>query len=175
MYIYKYIIMNSNNTSEQIYTTTVNIRSNKVVGDINKILLNHLKTHNEGKCNNDGFILLDSIKIIDRSIGEIKTINNNSYITYRLKYSTKILNISKNDKLECYINSITKMGLISYIKLTPESTIKNSPFIIITPKEFLPDGKDIAEYNSNDKINVIVTAYRIKFKSTNIQIISKIE
>ena len=164
--------MLSNNISNQIFTTSINIKCNHIKGNINKLILLLLKTKYEGKCNNHGFILEDSIEILDRSIGEVKTINNTSYIIYNIKYKTDILSVSNKDTIECYINSITKMGIIGYIKITDEMTIKNSPFIIIVPNEYLPDNLD--NYKINDKINVIVEAYRIKFKSTHIHIVSKL-
>ena len=165
----------SYNISEQIYTTTINIQCKNIVGDINKIILKYLKNNNENMCNNNGYIINDSIDIIERSIGEIKTINSNSYITYRIKYSAKILNVSVGDKIECIINSITKMGIISYIKLNESFSIKNSPLLIVTPLEFISSDKNIDDYKINDTIIVTVAAFRIKFKASNIQIISKIE
>ena len=164
--------MQSNNISNQIFTTSINIKCNHIKGNINKLILLVLKKKFEGKCNNHGFILEDSIEILNRSIGEVKTINNTSYIIYNIKYKTDILSVSNKDTIECYINSITKMGIIGYIKITDEMTIKNSPFIIIVPNEYLPDNLD--NYKINDKINVIVEAYRIKFKSTHIHIVSKL-
>ena len=67
------------------------------------------------------------------------------------------------------------MGIISYIKLNESFSIKNSPLLIVTPLEFISSDKNIDDYKINDTIIVTVAAFRIKFKASNIQIISKIE
>lgn len=157
--------------SNQILTTTVNIEAKHIQGDINKLLFKHLQNKFEGVCNEDGYIQKGSLEIINRSIGEIKTINNINYIVFNLTYKAIILTPVKGIKLNIIIDSITKMGVIGYLKKEESDTIKNSPFIVIVPNEYF-DHNDISKYSINDTLDVIIKAARVKYLSTSIQVVA---
>ena len=70
------------------------------------------------------------------------------------------------------INSMTKMGIIGYLKEKDEDTIEDSPFIVIVPKEYFEEG-NIDDYSVNDSLDIIIEASRIKYLSKNIQIVAK--
>ena len=79
-----------------LLTTSINISPNKIKGDINKLLLFMLKQKYEGSCNKDGYIIKDSIQLINRSIGQIRTINNKSITNYKVSYKSDIIIPSEN-------------------------------------------------------------------------------
>ena len=56
---------------------------------------------------------------------------------------------------DSYVETINKLGIISYIKLKEEDTMKESPFIIITPREYL-DEKAFESIKVQDKIQIKV-------------------
>ena len=66
--------------SKQLLTSSINIPTDRLRGDINETILRQIKKRFEGTCNQDGFIEKGSIEITNRSLGEMKTINNKSYI-----------------------------------------------------------------------------------------------
>ena len=148
------------------------MEAKNIQGHINELLYKLLKQKYEGVCNKDGFIQRDSLQIVNRSIGEVKTINNTSYIVYNITYKANIYSPVKGVKLDVSINSITKMGIIGYLKDKDEDTIETSPFIVIIPREFFADD-DIDNYNVNDKIKVEIEDSRIRYMSKNIQIVAK--
>ena len=158
--------------STQLLTTSINVEAKNIQGDINELLYKLLKQKYEGVCNKDGFIQRDSLQIVNRSIGEVKTINNTSYIVYNITYKANIYSPVKGVKLDVSINSITKMGIIGYLKDKDENTIETSPFIVIVPREFFAED-DIDNYNVNDKIKVEIEDSRIRYMSKNIQIVAK--
>lgn len=158
--------------STQLLTTSINVEAKNIQGDINELLYKLLKQKYEGVCNKDGFIQRDSLQIVNRSIGEVKTINNTSYIVYNITYKANIYSPVKGVKLDVSINSITKMGIIGYLKDKDEDTIETSPFIVIIPREFFAED-DIDNYNVNDKIKVEIEDSRIRYMSKNIQIVAK--
>ena len=84
---------------------------------------------------------------------------------------------SKQDEYECIIDSISKMGIISYLDYNTEeekTNIKNSPLLIIIPLEYIKGDKKITDYYINDKIVVSVLDSRIKYKSKQIQVVAEI-
>ena len=158
--------------SEQLLTTSININSDSIKGDINQLLFHKLKQKYEGVCNKDGYVKKDSIEIVDRSIGEVKTINNTSYIVYNITYKAGVLSPVEGIKLDIVIDSITKMGIIGYIKFDESDTIEDSPFIIIVPKEYFDDNS-FEKHSVKDILQVVIIASRIKYLSKNIQIVGK--
>jgi DNA-directed RNA polymerase subunit E'/Rpb7 len=162
----------SNYISSQLLTTSINVEIKNIQGDINQILYKLLKKKYEGVCNKDGYVENDSLQIINRSIGEVKTINNTSYIVYNITYKANIYSPVKETKLDISVNSITKMGIVGYLKDKEEDTIESSPFIVIVPREYFNE-EDIDDISVNDKLKVEIIDSRIKYMSKNIQIVAK--
>ena len=72
--------------SEQIITINEYINSRDINNDINKVLYNKIKDGYGNKCHELGYILKESIELIQRSIGTIQTINNQSIVSYIIKF-----------------------------------------------------------------------------------------
>jgi len=165
--------MNFKYHSEQLLTTSINIEPQKIKGDINNLLLYTIKKRYEGVCNKDGYILKNSIDILNRSIGHSKIIDNKPYIMYDITYKAKIISPSIGDEVECIINSNNKMGLIGFIKTDKDDTIKDSPYIIIIPKEYFDNEDASSSIKVNDSMKVSIVNFRIKYMSKQIQIVAK--
>jgi|TARA_B110000208_G_C11749732_1_gene423009 DNA-directed RNA polymerase subunit E'/Rpb7 len=158
--------------SSQLLTTSINVEMKNIKGDINELLYKLLKKKYECVCNKDGYIQKDSLQIVNRSIGEVKTINNTSYVVYEITYNANIYSPVKGTKLTVSINSITKMGLIGFLKDKEEDTIDNSPFIVIVPRDYFKD-ESIDDHTINSTLLVQIEDSRIKYMSKNIQIVAK--
>ena len=85
-----------------------------------------------------------------------------------------------NDIIDCYINSINKMGILAYIKLNEiipdykgDNTFSNSPLIIIIPLQIIED-IDKESIGLEKKIKVKINAIRLKYNANKIQIIGEI-
>ena len=169
----------------QKLTTKINIKPNELNQNINEIIFLKLKELTEGVCINEGYVIKDSIDIINKYIGKIINLNNKSYIEYCINYSAIILSPNKDDIINCYIDNINKLGIVAYIKLSELikltdininidneiDTFSNSPLIIIIPETNIDD---ITKYNKNDNINIKITAIRIKYNSDKIQLIGSL-
>ena len=158
--------------STQILTDIINIQANKIKGDINQLILFNLKKKYEGVCNKDGYVMKDSIELINRSIGQVKTIDGESIVMYHITYKADIISPSRGNTLECTVDSSNKLGVIGYMKHGEDTSIKDSPLIIIVPEEYFEDGM-FETINQNDTIKVRIESYRIKFQSKQIQIVAK--
>jgi DNA-directed RNA polymerase subunit E'/Rpb7 len=161
---------------EQLISDTILVPVRKIYQNkkIDGYLLHYLKKEYENKCHNNGYVIPDSIEIVQRSVGKIETINNESFIKYNINYKNKSIIPTKDDVFECVIDSITKMGIIAYLDYRKEedSSIKESPLLFIIPKEFLPEGK-IDQLKKDSTINVKVLDTRIKFRAEQIQIVGE--
>ena len=160
----------------------INIKPNELNQNINETIYLKLKNIVEGYCINEGYIIKNSIDIINKSIGHIVNLNNKSLIQYSVNYNATILSPKENDIINCYIDNINKLGIVAYIKLSElidtleninieEDDFNNSPLIIIIPETKIDD---ISNYNQTDNINIKVNAIRIKYNSEKIQIIGSI-
>ena len=161
--------------SEQLLTTVLILDPKDLNNEIDNTIKHKLKEIIEGKCHEDGYIIKDSIRIIQRSMGNIVTNNNRSEIKYTIKYKAEIISPSINDELSIVINNINKMGIIGYIKLNESDTSKDSPLIIMIPKEYFNEEttRNISDLTIGQKIDVVVIGSRIKYRSENIQVIAK--
>ncbi len=155
----------------QLLTRSVNLPIDKLRGDVNELLYKELQRY-EGYCNKDGYIQKNTIELLNRSMGEIKTINGVSYVVYQVSYKANILSPAEGMKLKILVDNKTKMGILGYIQFEPEGTMKESPFIVIVPKEYFTSG-DFDKYKQGDSLYVSILAFRIKYQSTSIQVVAK--
>ena len=159
--------------SQQLLTTSINIHSSRLRGNINETILRQLKNRFEGVCNQDGYIEKDSIEIVNRSIGEVTSINNKSYIVYNITYKANVISPSNGDKLPCTINAVSKVGVIGFIKDKEEHTMSDSPFVIMVPKEYFESDEVIESLVIGSRIDVVIEAFRVKYLSNQIQVVAK--
>lgn len=165
---------------KELLDITININIKDINKNINEIIHNKIKNKIEGVCIDSGYVIKDSINIVNKSIGKVISINNKSFIEYNIKYDARLLSPKKDNIINCYIDNINKLGIIAYIKLSEivdidenniDTDLDSSPFIIIIPEKEI---KDITKYNVGDNIDIMVIATRIKYQSDKIQIIGKI-
>ena len=152
-------------------TKEIHINSKDIRSTIGNAIDMKIKKDLEGMCCEDGYVVKDSIKIVERSIGKIINVNNQSKIMYSIKYTSSIISPAKGIELDCYINSVTKMGAVAYIKYDKITDFKDSPLLIIIPKTYSPDA-DTLELNKKYKIQVLAT--RLKYRANQIHIVAKL-
>ena len=157
--------------NKQILSTKLNIKSNELNKDINGLILHKLKQKYENICTENGFIIKDSINLINRELGKIITIDNINYISYLVKYNAEIIYPSEGDIIDVTVDRVNKMGIISYLD-NPDKNLEGSPLIIIIPQEYFDEStKDINSINKNQKLNVEILSTRIKYGNSKIQIV----
>tara|TARA_B100000902_G_C26999983_1_gene759400 strand:+ start:144 stop:653 length:510 start_codon:yes stop_codon:yes gene_type:complete len=161
--------------SEQLLTTNLFVNASQVNKNIDTVIKENLKEQLEGLCYEDGYIVKDSVKIINKSMGKIVVNDNVSSVSYSIRYKAKIISPSDGDVIESYVANTNKMGIVAYIKLSEGDSSDESPIVIMVPKEYF----DMSIYNFEDinvgqKLNVVVVGTRIKYRSEKIQIIAKL-
>ena len=163
--------------TEQLLNTTIILDSNDINHDITNMIKLKLKEEVEGKCNSNGYIINDSIKLIKRDLGMIKTYEGKSVIKYHITYKANVISLTEGDEVEVYINNINKMGLLSYIKLGKKDveTFDDSPVIIMIPKDYFNDETTthFDDVTVGMKLKVIILGSRDKFLSEKIQCVAR--
>ena len=91
-----------------------------------------------------------------------------------MNYKTKVVSPVIGSIIACHVKNITKAGVVAYIKLSDygdydTNIFTESPLVILIPLNRFDD-KSI---NSGDKIDIEITAMRIKYKNQTIQIIGR--
>ena len=158
--------------NNQILETNLNVDSRDLNKDLNRLILHKLKEKYENVCTEHGFIIPNSIDLINRKLGKINTINNVSYISYIVRYSADIIYPSEGDKLNIKVDRVNKMGVLGYIELD-KNDFESSPLIVIVPNEyFTEDTRDINTITKNQTIKVTIIGCRIKYGNKKIQIIA---
>ena len=158
------------NMKEQILSITIEITQRELskTKNIDGLLLHKLKRRLEKKCSECGYVVENSLSIIERTVGKVRSVDNSSVLQYDINYKVKTIHPFKDEKYGCIVDSITKMGIISYLRLNDEDTIKETPLLIIIPKDYIPD--DVFEkIQKGAEINVKILDSRMKHLSENIQ------
>lgn len=166
----------SDKFTQELKTTTIHIPAKDIyrTKDIDGLIKFSLKKQIENVCGKYGYVLEDSVSIVKRSIGKIITHNSISNIEYNITYKIDSIYPCKGDIYEAVIDSITKMGLISYLKLESDkfNSAKDSPLLIIVPQLYLD--KELESYSKGQKIKIEVLDKRIKYRAKQIQVVGKI-
>ena len=161
---------------EQLLTITIQINASDIyrTKNIDGLIKYKLKEQLEGVCGKYGYVIKDSISIINRSIGKAITHNEQSKIEYNLTYKMNVILPCTSEIFTCKIDSITKMGIIAYMKIDDDinNTIKGSPILFIVPQEYIEG--DIDMYKKDQIINIEVLQKRIKYRTKQIQVVGKI-
>lgn len=160
--------------TEQLLTTNLFVNASQVNKDIDNVIKDNLKEQLEGLCYEDGYIVKDSVKIINKSMGKIVVNDNVSSVSYSIKYKAKIISPSDGDIIETYVSNVNKMGVVAYIKLSDGDSSDDSPMIIMIPREYFEKSiYNVDDINVGQKLNVIVVGSRIKYRSEKVQIIAR--
>src|SRR6056300_894346 len=163
-------------SKHELKITTIHIPSKDIyrTKDIDGLIKFTLKKQIENVCGKYGYVLENSVSIVKRSIGKIVTHAGISNIEYNITYKMDTILPCKGDVYEAVVDSITKMGIISYLQMesTKFNSIKESPLLIIVPQMYLD--KELDSYSKGQKIKVEVLDKRVKYRAKQIQVVGKI-
>jgi len=159
---------------EILFTTSVNLSSRECSQskNIDGLIKYKLKKENENLCNKHGYVMKDSVKILNRSVGKLVTHDNNSMIEYSISMKVDVIYPCEKDIYTCKIDNITKMGVIGYLDdIDNKYNIENSPILFIIPTEYI---EDIELLKKDMNIEIEILQSRIKYKSKQIQVVGKL-
>merc|ERR1711935_3105 len=132
-----------------ILNTTLQIKPNQIGDNIDDILLDKLKKKVEGKCDRNGYIRHDSVKILKRSMGHIIQGNFNGSCNFRINYLVDICRPVEGMIIKGIIRNLNKMGLFCEVH-----DIEPSPLSIILAKQHHLNDSDFEKKKLDDVINI---------------------
>lgn len=158
--------MNDNNLFfPTILELTENISPSDTVNmDINKFLLEKVKSKIGDKCHKDGYIKKDTISIVERSIGKIISSHFNGDIVFNLRLSVDVCKPVQGDKITCTVVGKNNAGIMA----------QNEPLFIALSPFYHSNTEIFDSIKENDNIVVEVIASQYEFNDENIQVIGKL-
>ncbi len=158
-----------NTISEKVYIKAEDLKSyNK--NNINSHIKNIITDKFGNKCQKYGLLLKDSIKIIDRSIGQFNDGHLNSSISMNVVFEAKICNPSEGTIIQCTAISSNKMGILASIG----DNIDESPLIILLARQHHIDNKYFKAIKDGKSIYVCVIGKKYDLNDRQISIVAKL-
>ena len=123
----------------------INIEYNEInTKNLDQKVYNKLLEKVDNKCYKNGYILKNSIKMINKSLCKLENLDSENKLVCKINFSVAIIQPGVEDIIECYIDNINKMGIIAYIKLKDiiedykgGNTLNDSPLIKIIPLQLI--------------------------------------
>ena len=126
-------------------------------------ILNILKIK-EGKCIEEGYIKVESIKIITLSMPNIIS----DKLKFNVVYECLVAIPSNNMTLQCNVKNITKVGIRAELDINP------TPYIIFLARDHHFNNPIFNNIKEDDEININVIAFRFELNDTFISIIAEL-
>lgn len=154
----------SNNIfNKNILTTKIQLTPQEYNESIDETILEKLKDKVEGKCDSIGYIKPDSVKVVNRGMGEILQGQFNGSCVFYVKYSVDVCSPVEGDIVKCIVININKMGLLCEL---PD--IKPSPLNLILAKQHHMKNSNFEKVKINDIIEVEIIGVRIEYNEDRI-------
>jgi DNA-directed RNA polymerase subunit E'/Rpb7 len=153
------------------FRTNIILQPNELTKTFEETILKKLKNNLENVCSKHGFIKKDSIKIIRRSIGNIKQQDFTVNIQYAIECIAEICNPAQGSIIKCKVKAKNLLGILA------EGFYNNMPILeIIVPKMSagIQSEVDIDKISIGDDIKIEVCGKKFKLFDKQISIIGKV-
>ena len=94
------------------FRCSITLKPNELTGEFEKIILKKLKSKYENVCSKYGYIKNNSIKIVKRSIGIIKSQHFNGNISFDIVCIAEICNPIQGSIIKCKVKAKNSLGLL---------------------------------------------------------------
>lgn len=153
------------------FNTSVQLKPNEIGINIEDIIYTKLKNNLENMCSKHGYIKKGSIKIIKRSLGQLKIAHFNGNLAYDLQCSAEICNPAEKSIIKCKVKAKNSMGLLA------EGYYDNEPILqVIVPKISAGFKSDVNldEIKIGENINIEVCGKKFLLYDKYISIIGRV-
>ena len=136
------------------------------ISDIDKILLDNIKSKIGNICIQGGYVKKDSIEIIRRTIGTMETQFLNGMLVYNLQLKAELCNPQKGDVItDCKVMGTKKMGIMA----------KKGPLEIVLASVHHNEHPRFEVIKQDDEIDIEVIGVRFELYDDTISIIGKLK
>lgn len=147
-----------------VLTRDVRLPMNQVGGDVNALILSCLQKY-EGKCIEEGYLKLGSVRVINHSCGMMEGVN----VIISVAFECHIINPMVGQTMMCVVESNTKAGIKGRLHA------KESPFVIFLARDHHHTHETFSTYKEGDKINVKIIGKRYEINDPKISIIAVLD
>lgn len=168
-YIYLYVIYMNILTESDIYFKTLikhdlKLRPCDLNENFEQNLEKILKNKFEGRCIKEGYVRPNSIKLLERSIGNMDSNQFTGNIEFEIVYGAEVCNIPKGCVVKAVVKDVNKMGILAEL----------GPLVIIVPKD-LHDNKELfKEVSVGNSIFIFVIGKTYNLNNRRIQVYGKL-
>ena len=152
------------------FRTTIILSPSEINKDFESTILTKLKLNYENICSKYGYIKKDTIKIIKRSVGQLKKEHFNANIYFDVMCIAEICNPAQGSIIKCKVKAKNSLGILA------EGYYDNIPILqIIIPKisAGIQSEINIDTIAINDEINIEVCGKKYQLFDKHISIIGK--
>ena len=152
------------------FRTTIILSPSEINTDFESTILTKLKLNYENICSKYGYIKKDTIKIIKRSVGQLKKEHFNANIYFDVICIAEICNPAQGSIIKCKVKAKNSLGILA------EGYYDNIPILqIIIPKisAGIQSEINIDTININDEISIEVCGKKYQLFDKHISIIGK--
>ena len=152
------------------FRTTIILSPSEINTDFESTILTKLKLNYENICSKYGYIKKDTIKIIKRSVGQLKKEHFNANIYFDVICIAEICNPAQGSIIKCKVKAKNSLGILA------EGYYDNIPILqIIIPKisAGIQSEINIDTIAINDEINIEVCGKKYQLFDKHISIIGK--
>lgn len=150
--------------SLQVITRKVQVQFNQIGNNIKEILQRKLEQSLEGKCNKEGFIKTNSVRVLTYSAGIIE----GNYAIFHVVLECLICHPVEGMKFRAIVSSITKAGIRAH---TNED---NSPVDVFISRDHHYKNKYFNTVKVNDQINIRVIGIRYEINDEKISVLGEL-
>ena len=135
-----------------------------ITKEIDQYLETTLKKDLEGKCQSDGFVRNDSVRILKRSLGYIAGSHFTGKITFDIVYSCDICNPVVGNIIKARVTNINKLGFLA----------ENGPLMMLVARQYYENKEVFKDLQVNQDVMIEVIGKRFQLNDHKIEIIGKI-
>lgn len=156
----------------------VRIKPHELHKNFEEVILRKLRGSLEGKCNRNGYVKKNSIKLHKISNGVFETGSLNGDVTFTVIYHCDICNPAKGDIIPSVVINTNKFGVLSQsgTRIYTEDG-KASRFIpvieIVIPRQVYRSDVDLDKVNVGDFLNVQILGTKFKLNGAKIRVTAR--
>ena len=152
--------------SDTLETVKINLKFSEINKNIQKIIENKLKKKYENKCNVNGFVKNNSLKVINFSSGSLRGSN----IEFTIVIQYKVCYPVEGTCVQCKVKNITKAGIRAEI----EEFNQQTPLVIFIARDHHNTNDDFINIKEKELIDVKIIGKRFELNDNYISVIAEL-
>ena len=151
--------------SDTLETVKINLKFSEINKNIQKIIENKLVQKYENKCNVNGFVKNNSLKVINFSSGSLRGSN----IEFTIVIQYKVCYPVEGTCVQCKVKNITKAGIRVEIEFNQQT-----PLVIFIARDHHNTNDDFINIKEKELIDVKIIGKRFELNDNYISVIAEL-